>query len=162
MRLQWKRRAEGGFIAYPNGDEHPDQYVTLVYIPTPANIPPGGPEWFWRAKWGDRFSVNGRAYAKQPGADAAAAGWFEAVAEAEKREKTDRPVRAFITKLVETGEYDLADLDIERMSYPDLIRMMDECTRRWQGGAVYPKCEFGEAIEAVIALLSAEFHRRRI
>lgn len=159
-RLPWQRNPDGGFIAYPEGDDRPERRVTLYWAPKAAHEPQGAPEWRWFADWPGKFSVGGRAYAKQQAADEATEAWGRAIATADQRDTAERPIRAFVDRLVSTGLFDLADIDFQNLPQPQLSKLMDELTAIWKGhdgGSVYRK-----QIHEVMKVLSMELFRRRL
>ncbi|HTJ58040.1 MAG TPA: hypothetical protein VL418_10805 [Devosiaceae bacterium] len=159
-RLPWRRQPQGGFIAYPNGEDSPEQRATLFWTPKAAHEPEGAPEWHWLVEWEGRFRFADNAYSKQQGADRATEAWWLEIALADRREREERPIRVFINRLLETGLYDLADIDFQNLPQPQLAKLMDDLTAIWRGqkdgGSIYRK-----QIHEVIKVLSMELFRRR-
>ncbi|HTJ56681.1 MAG TPA: hypothetical protein VL418_03840 [Devosiaceae bacterium] len=159
-RLPWRRHAEGGFIAYPNGEGSPEQRATLYWVQKAASEPEGAPEWHWLVEWEGRFRFADRAYSKQQGADRATEQWRLQVALVDRSEREERPIRAFVDRLVETGLYDLADIDFQNLPQPQLAELMKDLTAIWKGqkdgGSIH-----GKQVHEAIKVLSMELFRRR-
>lgn len=67
----------------------------------------------------------------------------------------------FIDMLLATGAYDLGELDLAGSTFPELMAVMDKLARP-QPDNPHGLSEHCEAVQAVIAALSAEFYRRRL
>jgi len=159
-RLAWQIKGHRHFVAYPNGSERKDQFAVVQWVKNAEHLR-SNPPWHWHVAWPGRFHEGAQVDAKQRAADVATEAWWKGVAAAEAREAAKRPVIAFMAKLAQTGEFNLADIDLETIDYRHLMLMMDESTRRWRGDTTLPMTEFEEPFRGFIAILSAEFHRRR-
>ena len=157
-RLHWRSMAEG-FAAYPNGDASKDQAATIAHDDA-KHLPAGALRWIWGVRWKGRFHKGGSASTKQDAADQATAAWWAEV------ERTAASVKAwehglrFIDEIESSGSVHLPLIDLENAAYDDLMRIMRECTGRWE--AARRASERRAAYELVIERLSEEFRRRRV
>ncbi len=125
-RLPWER-GPGGFEAYPNGRDHPDQSATL----RPAISPTGS--WTWAIRHG-LASTPGIASSSQAASDAANDAWPKAILhDLELRAKTqhDAELLAAIERVTVEADPDVAAIfSISAADKQTLSWLMDQVRHR--------------------------------
>ena len=157
-RLHWRRMSDGAFAACPNGEAVKDQLATIAFTDA-GHLPAGALRWIWSVRWEGRFHKGGSAFTKQVAADQATAAWWDEVDSTAVSFKAWEHGLRFIDEIERSGSVQLPLIDLENAAYDDLMRIMRECTRRWD--AARRASERRAAYEEVIARLSEEFRRRR-
>src|SRR5690348_9894407 len=129
-RLPWKRNPSSGFIAYPDGEAHPDRFATVA----PAINLGGNDIWRWATNYGGARR-SGEAATKQDAADAATEAWPSMPAEADALRATSLAksnIAELVSSAVQTGE--LPGLDVATKTYEFLLELNrhlgDEFARR--------------------------------
>jgi hypothetical protein len=155
-RLPWRRDPRGGFIAYPDGDEHPDRCARVYYAPTSTG---GVNVWHWWTSYG-KAHQSGVASSKQSAAEVATTVWPQMAEEAEKTDAAEQEARELvdiIAAAVDDG--DATRLDVANASYQRLINanwhLRKHLERRLHAG------EPTGNVEAVMAAISSELYARR-
>jgi hypothetical protein len=154
-RLPWHCDPDGSYVAYPEGDEHPDCFARLE-----RGGGSGSREvWEWLLGYGKarRFGI---AHSREAAADAAADGWPSMQDEAEQLEEADKTkarLTCLIDEAIDSG--DLGPLDVEHMPYQLLVEashhLRQHLELRLAAG------EETDRVEAVNAIISDELLARR-
>src|SRR5687767_4257243 len=87
-RLPWRPHPEGGFIAYPDGEEHADRFARLERNASSGSID----TWNWRCRHGPAIRY-GAGNSRQEAADEATEAWPAMAPLAEELEAAARAQR---------------------------------------------------------------------
>lgn len=145
-RLPWQSFPEGGFIAYPDGEEHRDRFATLSTL-----ISSGG--WTWTVRSADAV-ITGYAASKQAAADAATEAWPKVVETACQLAATaarDAQRLAMIDAIADDPDPDLSSFGVEEANYENLMWIMDRIRSRARTPGILK----------LMQALSAQFYKLR-
>jgi hypothetical protein len=147
-RFPWEPHPEGGFIAYPEGRDHPERRARL----TPWTTGPKG-AYSWTIFY-DGQVISDIADSKQSASDAANARWPRIIelAEAAARRSAWETNELEMIARAERGEISPEYFANEAASYENMMWVMERLKR---------KRPFTETIGRLVDALSREFHRRR-
>jgi hypothetical protein len=150
-RLPWRRHPTGdGFIAYPEGEDHPGRCAIIRHAPEGALAP----AWIWYVSWPKWFKVSQRAATRQDAADAATLAWWTL-----KQTPVPRDVEGEIAGIVAHLLTRPPPSDLLREDSAYLTSLMNSMRLRWseelRTETLPPQ------VAELIAKLSAELFRRR-
>lgn len=156
QRLPWRVNSEsGGFIAYPDGEEHADRFAVIARSSSSGTLE----TWLWRARYGEAVRY-GTAHSKQEAADEVTAVWpsmSEAAAvleaEAQARDQWLKHIQASIDD-GNAGRLNVAGADTQMLVAANW-HLRQELERQLAARAPTNK------IESVMAVISAELFARR-
>jgi hypothetical protein len=148
-RLPWQRNPEGGFIAYPEGEQFKDRFACIRHDMT-SSVP-----WHWRISYDEAKRAN-HAMTKQAAADAATVAWPEMKAEAARLSQLAaeaEALRTMVQRMMLKGDLSLSLFAIESSDSDRLRRII--ALARETGGLGGPGKPLVEACSAEL------FSRRR-
>jgi hypothetical protein len=150
-RLPWQPHPEGGFIAYPEGREHPARFARMQ--PTAHG---GYGVYTWSVHY-DGQAISDLSSSKQAASDAANGAWPAVIEKAKlagARSEWERNTLEMIAK-AERGEIDPHYFANEAAKYENMMWVMDRIKPKPGYGAV------SAGIQRIVDALSREFARRR-
>jgi hypothetical protein len=150
-RLEWQRNPAGGFVAHPEGVEHPDCRA-IIWLG--VHLSPDH-QWQWAAGWSKRFQYSGMAPTKQAAADAATEAWWRGKAMPIPRD-IDGEIEAILDAIL--SKPPAPDLLGEDSGY--LRRLMHLARARWEVDMIRETVPV--QVKELMAALSQELYRRRI
>ena len=151
LRLPWEAHPEGGFIAYPEGRQHPNRYARMQRWATGQ-----AGSWQWWTNY-EGSSISDIADSKQAASDAANRAWPKVI---EKARAADRRLTWEATQIemiarAERGEIHPAYFANANADYENMMWIMTRIKPRPGMAAI------SAGLQRLVDALSAEFARRR-
>jgi hypothetical protein len=147
-RLPWQRNPEGGYIAYPEGEEFPRRVAEIYYDATSAT------KWKWLVRWEDAVQSN-HAHDKQLAANEATARWpivkRDGIALAAVKAEAVK-LQTDVRRVLDGEDVPLTAFGIESANSKKLTRIIDIV--KAEGGLNGPA-------KSLVEACSAELFRRR-
>lgn len=159
-RLPWIKREDGkGFLAQPDGPDHPERYAEIWHVPQPYAE---GLHWGWIVHWG-RAKRAGQSQTAQDASDYCNRHWVEVEAEGIRLAEANRDVDQLMGRVDEIARSGFADVEsfaLSEMEGPILLQLVRHCREHWERAFRDGKPLAG--VEMLMGAASAELHKRRL
>lgn len=150
-RLPWQKNPSGGFITYPEGEEHSGRRAIVWY----SVSHPKGSQWRWTVGWDKWFRETGLAATKQAAADAATEAWWR-----QKQTPIPRDIEGEIEAILAALLTKPPPSDLLREDGDYLRRLMHAIRLKWERDLrrETAPCQ----VMDLIAAMSEELYARRL